>query len=70
MKALDRAIQAAGGVTALAKHLRVHQSTVSQWKRRGSIPARAVLKIEQHTGVSRYDLCPDVYGKRPERVPA
>lgn len=62
MKPLDRAIKTAGGVTKLAKKLKVEQCTVSAWRRRG-IPAERVLEIERATDgqVKRTELRPDLY---------
>jgi DNA-binding transcriptional regulator YdaS (Cro superfamily) len=62
LRALKRAIEVAGGPTALAGLLGKHQSLVSQWKHRKQVPAAWVLLIEKHTGVSRYELRPDVFG--------
>ena len=55
-------IQAAGGCTQLAKRLKVSKQAVSRWLQ---IPANRVLDIEKITGYSRYDLRPDVFGKKP-----
>lgn len=52
------AIDAAGGVSHLAALLGVTKQAVSDWER---IPAERVLKVEQHTGVARGDLRPDLY---------
>lgn len=32
---------------------------------RRPLPAKHVLKVEAATGISRYDLAPSVFGKRP-----
>ena len=58
---LQLAISAAGGPTALAKKLGVSKQAVCQWKR---CPPGQVLAVEKLAGVSRYDLRPDIYGKR------
>ncbi|MCU1008657.1 helix-turn-helix domain-containing protein [Stenotrophomonas maltophilia] len=62
MDALDRAVKAAGGVTSLASHLGVRQSAVSNWRSRGRVPPAMAIPIESVTGVSRHDLCPDIFG--------
>lgn len=67
---LRDAIFKAGGVSKLAKALRVTRSAVSQWQEEGrQTPAKHCVKIEQLTGVSRHKLRPDVFGKedRPQR---
>ena len=56
--ALDRAIDAVGGMRALARTLGVSQPAISGWKR---VPAGRVLAVEASTGVSRSELRPDLY---------
>lgn len=66
--ALQRAIDTAGGQAALARVLSTESRTVKQghvWSwlnRTRKVPAEYVLPIESHTGVSRHDLAPDVFG--------
>ncbi|WP_414498372.1 transcriptional regulator [Stenotrophomonas maltophilia] len=62
MDALDRAVKAAGGVTSLASHLGVRQSAVSNWRSRRRVPPAMAIPIESVTGVSRHDLCPEIFG--------
>ena len=47
MDLIDRIIKAGGGVCELARKMEVHQSTVSQWRRRGRIPAKQARSIER-----------------------
>jgi DNA-binding transcriptional regulator YdaS (Cro superfamily) len=63
---LRAAIDAAGGVSALARLVGVSQPTVSIWTR---IPPHRVIAIEALTGVNRRVLRPDLYDV-PERVTA
>ncbi|WP_285317187.1 transcriptional regulator [Stenotrophomonas maltophilia group sp. Smal35] len=69
MDALDKAVKAAGGVTSLAIALGVRQSAVSNWKSRSRIPAAQAIRIERATGVSRHDLCPEIFGVASHLVP-
>jgi TorA maturation chaperone TorD len=57
---LTEALQAAGGVAALARRLGIAQPSVSNWTR---VPAERVLAVETATGVTRYALRPDLYGR-------
>lgn len=57
-----RAIELAGGTIALGKALGISRQAVEQWTR---VPPERVLEVERITGVSRYDLRPDIYGAAP-----
>lgn len=61
--ALIKAIEAAGGATALGLALRISQEAVSQWRR---VPAARVLDVERVTGISRHELRPDIYPVEPK----
>jgi hypothetical protein len=61
IEALKEAIAKAGGQTNLGKLIGVSQGHVSQWLRRGRVPATRAISIEKATGVSRKDLRPDVF---------
>lgn len=63
-EAMHEAIRRAGSRSALARLITVSRQTVHTW--RDHAPAERCLAIEEHTGVSRYDLRPDVYGPKPE----
>jgi DNA-binding transcriptional regulator YdaS (Cro superfamily) len=62
MTALERAIEIAGSVAALAAALDVAASAPSMWKARGRVPAEHCPAIEKATagGVRCEDLRPDV----------
>jgi TorA maturation chaperone TorD len=55
---LEHAIEAAGGIGALARALGISQPAVSNWQK---IPAERVLAVEAITGVARSQLRPDLY---------
>ena len=62
---LQQAIDAAGGVSELARRLGIAQPSVSNWDR---IPAERVLSVEAATGVTRALLRPDLFDTTPARV--
>lgn len=64
---IQPAIDKAGGIKALARQLGVRYQAIQQWNKRQRPPAERCLAIEQATGVSRYDLRPDIYGPPAER---
>jgi TorA maturation chaperone TorD len=56
---LQQAINAAGGVSELARKIGIAQPSVSNWAR---IPAERVVAVEEITGVNRALLRPDLFG--------
>lgn len=71
LKALERAVELAGGQTALAEKCAViarrkcSQGHVWSWLNRTKrVPPEWTLPVEQVTGVSRYELRPDIYGQQ------
>jgi TorA maturation chaperone TorD len=56
---LQRAIDAAGGIGALARSLGIAQPSVSGWAR---TPADRVAAVEAATGIGRAELRPDLFG--------
>jgi DNA-binding transcriptional regulator YdaS (Cro superfamily) len=65
MKPIDRVFKAMCQAD-LARALCIKPGVIAQWKVRGIIPAKWCLRVEELTGVSRYDLRPDIYGRRPK----
>jgi len=56
--AIQKAIEAAGGVKALADHAGVTSQAVSQWTR---IPAKRVPAISLATNIPRHELRADLW---------
>ncbi len=60
---LESAKKSAGGSVGLAKALGdITPQAISQWTK---VPAERVLDVERITGVSRYELRPDIFGPHP-----
>jgi len=65
-QSLEKAIDIAGGVTALANAIGARQTLVSQWRMgHRPISPKWCLPIEDATSgqVTRYDLRPDIFGE-------
>lgn len=56
------AIKKAGGPRAVAERLSLTRQAVSKWD---EVPGKHVLTIESMSGVTRYELRPDLYGPHP-----
>lgn len=71
-EALDRAKEAVGGSSALARALSLvgpglKPQAISQWDK---VPLARVIDVERVTGVSRHELRPDYFGAPPAEPPA
>lgn len=62
-EALKRACDSVGGQKPLASRIGTSQSMVWYWlvRAKKGVPAEYVIAIERATGVSRYELRPDVF---------
>ena len=60
MDGLQKAIEAAGGMAALARQLGITVQAVSQWTQ---VPADRVVAVSRATHVSPTVLRPDLYPK-------
>lgn len=64
LDALTRAIDAAGGPSALARRIGVTPSAVTNWaKSIKRISPQNAVRIENVTGVPREELLPDLFRK-------
>lgn len=61
MKSIQKAIDAAGGVSQLAKLCKVSYQAVQKWQAAGRLPVERVLEVERLTHISRHELRPDIY---------
>lgn len=61
MEAVNRAIEAGGGLQPLAAKLGVRYQALQKWRKSGRVPAERVLSVEAASGVSRHELRPDLY---------
>lgn len=55
------------GAYRLAKAVGVRHQSVHSWVRRGLVPAKRAIAVEEATGVSRHILRPDVFGPAPDQ---
>lgn len=66
---LERAIELAGGQSALAAKIGRKQGHIHYWLRRAKagVPPSAAIDIENALNgkISRYELCPDIFGPAP-----
>lgn len=60
MSPIEKAITAAGGLTALAGLINTTPQVIQHWRTRG-IPAERVIALESATGITRSELRPDLY---------
>ncbi len=58
-RAVDEAVRREGSLKRVAERLGVTRQAMQQWV---SVPVKRVLTLEAISGVSRYDLRPDIYG--------
>ena len=63
--ALEKAVKKEGSRGRVAKKLGISRQATIFWEKLGYVPARHVLALEQMSGVSRYNLRPDIYGPPP-----
>lgn len=56
---LTDTLQETAKLAEIARQCKITRSAVSQW---GQVPAKHVLTVESVTGISRYELRPDIYG--------
>lgn len=66
ISSIETAVAKAGNTSILARHLGISHTAVRKWRLMGRPPADRVLAIEAITGVSRYELRPDVFGPAPD----
>jgi DNA-binding transcriptional regulator YdaS (Cro superfamily) len=62
--AIKLAVGKLGSQTLVARRIGVTRQAMAQWSR---VPAEHVLEMENISGVSRYELRPDVYGPPPNQ---
>jgi hypothetical protein len=59
--AIDAAIDAAGGVTKLAKQVRRHHSSILGWRKTGRVPAEHVAAMSLISGLPKSAFRPDLW---------
>lgn len=67
---LQKAVDIAGGQSALARVCDVSQAAVWKWLQSAKrLPAEHVLRVESATGISRHLLRPDIYPREIDLAP-
>ena len=61
-RAVDEAVRKEGSRSRVAEKLGISRQAMQQWS---CVPAKHVLALESMSGVSRYDMRPDIYGPPP-----
>jgi len=54
------------GKAQLARELGLTRAAIYAWAKNGRIPAHYILRIEQMSGVSRFELSPEIYGSEAD----
>ena len=57
-----KAVEQAGGPKRIAPECGCTRQAVSKWTR---VPAKHVLTVERLSGISRFQIRPDIYGPPP-----
>jgi len=61
----QKAIEAAGGITALARELGIDHNAIRRWH---NVPDKWIIRIERLTLIPREELRPDLYlAPRPKK---
>ena len=53
---MERAVKAAGSISALARRLGVAHQVASRWVKRGHVPPKRALEIEIYYGIPAREL--------------
>lgn len=62
------AIEAGGGIGAVAKAIGLTEEGVRLWRVRGKVPDKHIVEFERLTGVPREQLRPDLYRRDAETI--
>lgn len=71
MHTIDRAIEASGGIYALARRIDVRYQHIQNWRKRGFVPYNRAKQIEKAIfgAVMRHEFFPDLFeGYEPVHV--
>jgi len=61
MRPIEKIVAAAGGQSALARHLGIRQQSVHEWVIRGFVPAARAQAVAKLSKLSLHDIRPDIY---------
>ena len=68
LTSIERAVQAVGSQSALARATNVTPQAAQQWVARGRVSHKKVIEVARVSGVPRHELRPDLYP--PEKASA
>ena len=64
---LKKAVEKAGGQSAVARKIGCTSQAVSKWCATGEVPLKRLVAFEEATGVPREQLYPELFKSKPAR---
>lgn len=64
---LKKAVEAAGGQSAVARKMGCTSQAVSKWCNTGEVPLKRLIDFEKATGILRQQLYPDLFKTKASR---
>ncbi|KAF7958231.1 hypothetical protein AWV80_01285 [Cupriavidus sp. UYMU48A] len=64
---LKKAVEAAGGQSAVARKIGCTSQAVSKWCNTGEVPMKRLLDFEKATGIPRQQLYPELFKTKTPR---
>lgn len=64
---LKKAVEKAGGQSAVARKIGCTSQAVSKWCNTGEVPMKRLIDFEKATGIPREKLYPELFAGKPSR---